>query len=202
MIHNSALFIKVTKMEDKKILILDAAMKVFSSEGFHKAKISKISELAGIGAGTVYLYFKNKDNILEELFVRSWSKIESRLFELVSNTSINPIQCLTEMLKSVVFMISENKELAKMVLHEYGFINSSKQVHISRIVDNIKNLLIQNFERGKELNVFNNEIDSKAMTSYIIGGLWHLLAYLAEQTDYDVISVEKQIELIVIKGIK
>jgi TetR/AcrR family transcriptional regulator, fatty acid metabolism regulator protein len=44
--------------------ILDAAVAVFAEKGFHVARISDIAERAGVADGTVYLYFKNKEEIL------------------------------------------------------------------------------------------------------------------------------------------
>ncbi|WP_366924551.1 TetR family transcriptional regulator [Metallumcola ferriviriculae] len=48
--------------------ILQAAVKVFAQKGFHRSRVSQIAEQAGIGDGTVYLYFHNKEDILVSLF--------------------------------------------------------------------------------------------------------------------------------------
>ncbi|MGQ9654861.1 MAG: TetR/AcrR family transcriptional regulator, partial [Thermodesulfobacteriota bacterium] len=48
--------------------ILHAAVKIFAEKGFYKAKISEIAREAGVADGTIYLYFKNKDDILIQLF--------------------------------------------------------------------------------------------------------------------------------------
>ena len=47
--------------------ILDAALEIFAERGFHAAKISEIARLAGVADGTIYLYFKNKDDLLLSL---------------------------------------------------------------------------------------------------------------------------------------
>ncbi|MFC3802888.1 TetR/AcrR family transcriptional regulator [Cohnella sp. GCM10012308] len=48
--------------------ILDAAVKVFAEHGYHGSQISKIAKEAGVADGTIYLYFKNKEDILVSLF--------------------------------------------------------------------------------------------------------------------------------------
>jgi TetR/AcrR family fatty acid metabolism transcriptional regulator len=48
--------------------ILDAALQVFADKGFYEAKISDIARIAGVADGTIYLYFKNKDDLLISLF--------------------------------------------------------------------------------------------------------------------------------------
>jgi len=48
--------------------ILEAALDVFAEKGFHESKISEIAKRADVGDGTIYLYFKNKDDLLISLF--------------------------------------------------------------------------------------------------------------------------------------
>src|SRR5690349_4069857 len=54
--------------EAKRERILDAAVKVFAAEGFYNAKVSQIAQAAGVADGTIYLYFKSKDDLLIQLF--------------------------------------------------------------------------------------------------------------------------------------
>jgi TetR/AcrR family fatty acid metabolism transcriptional regulator len=56
---------------DKRLLILDAATRVFAERGFFSAQVADIARRAGIAAGTVYLYFRSKDDILISLFDRT-----------------------------------------------------------------------------------------------------------------------------------
>ncbi len=56
---------------DKRQLILDAATHVFAERGFFAAQVADIARRAGIAAGTVYLYFRNKDDVLISLFERT-----------------------------------------------------------------------------------------------------------------------------------
>jgi TetR/AcrR family fatty acid metabolism transcriptional regulator len=53
---------------DKRKRILDAAVKVFAAKGFFNAKVAEIARLASVADGTIYLYFKNKDDLLISLF--------------------------------------------------------------------------------------------------------------------------------------
>ena len=56
---------------DKREAILRAAVKVFARKGFFNSKVSDIAREAGIADGTVYLYFKSKDEILHSVFDRA-----------------------------------------------------------------------------------------------------------------------------------
>ena len=57
--------------KDKRDRILDAATRVFAKRGFFAAQVADIAKRAGVAAGTVYLYFKSKDDILISLFERT-----------------------------------------------------------------------------------------------------------------------------------
>jgi len=57
---------------DKRERILDAAIAVFARRGYHGSRISDIAGEAGIAYGLVYHYFKNKEEILGQVFERRW----------------------------------------------------------------------------------------------------------------------------------
>src|SRR5262245_45833622 len=53
---------------DKRERILRAATRVFARKGFYATKVSEVAKAAGVADGTIYLYFKNKDDLLVSLF--------------------------------------------------------------------------------------------------------------------------------------
>src|SRR5438876_12129360 len=57
-----------TQRQDKRGRIMDAAIKVFAERGFHTATVAEIARAAGVADGTIYLYFKGKDDLLLRLF--------------------------------------------------------------------------------------------------------------------------------------
>jgi TetR/AcrR family fatty acid metabolism transcriptional regulator len=53
---------------DKRERILDAAVRVLAKKGFHSTRVSEVAKAAGVADGTIYLYFKSKDQLLVSLF--------------------------------------------------------------------------------------------------------------------------------------
>jgi TetR/AcrR family fatty acid metabolism transcriptional regulator len=53
---------------DKRERILDAAVRVFAKKGFYATRVSEVARAAGVADGTIYLYFKSKDELLVSLF--------------------------------------------------------------------------------------------------------------------------------------
>jgi len=54
-------------------MILDAAIRVFAREGFHRCRVSDIANEAGVAYGLVYHYFRSKDEVLDTLFTERWT---------------------------------------------------------------------------------------------------------------------------------
>ena len=62
---------RAVAVADKRAAILRAAIKVFAQKGYFNSKVADIAKEAGIADGTVYLYFKSKDEILHSVFDRA-----------------------------------------------------------------------------------------------------------------------------------
>ncbi len=64
---------------DKRERILRAAIRVFARKGFYATRVSEIAKAAGVADGTIYLYFKNKDDVLVSIFEDRITKLMSVL---------------------------------------------------------------------------------------------------------------------------
>ena len=64
-------------VSDKREAILRAAVKVFASKGFFNSKVADVAAAAGVADGTVYLYFKGKEQILHSIFDRAMAEFIS-----------------------------------------------------------------------------------------------------------------------------
>lgn len=75
-----------SKKNDKRTALLNAAIDVFGKRGFIKANISDVAEIAGVASGTVYLYFKNKDDLLlqamQQMMDQNLKQIKKKLAQI------------------------------------------------------------------------------------------------------------------------
>jgi len=69
------------KHADKRNEIIIAALELISEQGFHKAPMSMIARKAGVGAGTIYIYFENKDALINEIYIELEKKITAAIQE-------------------------------------------------------------------------------------------------------------------------
>ncbi|MBL7013577.1 MAG: TetR/AcrR family transcriptional regulator, partial [Candidatus Marinimicrobia bacterium] len=73
----------------KKTLIIEAAIKVFSRDGLEKGKIADIAKEAGIGKGTIYDYFRSKDDIFKAIEQLMFSEIATE-FKSIKTSPLSP----------------------------------------------------------------------------------------------------------------
>jgi len=67
---------------DKRRLILDAAIRVFASRGFHHCRVSDVADEAGVAYGLVYHYFGSKEEILNQVFSERWQLMLDAIAEI------------------------------------------------------------------------------------------------------------------------
>jgi AcrR family transcriptional regulator len=65
--------------ENKRRLIVQTAVKLFSEHPFHKVRLDDVAEAAGVGKGTVYIYFKNKEELYYSLVYEGFAETVDRL---------------------------------------------------------------------------------------------------------------------------
>ena len=84
---------KRRRENDKYHRILEAAIKVFAEQGFYQATISAIAREAGVADGTIYLYFKNKDDILIQFFSYKTQQVFDRFGRRSTRPKTPPTNC-------------------------------------------------------------------------------------------------------------
>ena len=84
---------------DKRAAISRAAVKVFAQRGFFNAQVADVARAAGVAAGTVYLYFRSKDEILTSIFERTMKEgiSESRLALESVTDPVERLRCLARL---------------------------------------------------------------------------------------------------------
>jgi TetR/AcrR family fatty acid metabolism transcriptional regulator len=105
---------------EKRELIRKAAIKVFSKYGFHKSSTDKIAVEAGIAVGTIYNYFKSKDDILNYIFETEYNKRISYVQE-VKEKNIHPLEKIRFILIKHFEELEKEPDIARIILSERKF---------------------------------------------------------------------------------
>src|SRR5947209_3180393 len=105
------------KGSDKRGRILDAAIKVFAERGFHSATVAEIAREAGVADGTIYLYFKGKDDLLLRLFDEKMTQLLAEARSELESEKTAP-EKLRRFIELHLALVEQNPDLARVLIVE------------------------------------------------------------------------------------
>lgn len=101
---------------DKRERILDAAEEIFARDGFFAAKVSDVAKQAGIADGTIYLYFKGKDELLISLFERRMQQLNGALKRAIAGRP--PREQLRELVRRYAQLVHDEPAATEVLTIE------------------------------------------------------------------------------------
>jgi AcrR family transcriptional regulator len=101
-------------LQERREQILDAAVSVFGKKGFEGANVEDIAQAVGISKGTVYLYFKSKEDIFKAILGER--SMLSKLADLTAVPSASLEETLTQLGKDYLQYMKEELPLVRLVL--------------------------------------------------------------------------------------
>jgi TetR/AcrR family fatty acid metabolism transcriptional regulator len=161
-----------TSAEEKRRVILDAAVRVFARDGFHTSRVGDIAEEAGVAHGLLYHYFSSKDEVLLTVFSENWSDLLVR-FEAVEASEEPADEKLRGLVKILLRTWRNDPALVTVMVREVG-----RSPHLATQVDDIGRgfAVIQRVvEQGQADGVFRPDIDPLLASWVIYGGLEEIL---------------------------
>ncbi len=161
-----------TVAEEKRRIILDAAVRVFAHKGFHTSRVGDIAEEAGVAHGLLYHYFSSKDEVLETIFRENWAILVERIHAV--EESGEPAR---EQLRHVAAILlrtwRHEPDVVRVLVRE---IVRSPEVgqridELEKPIDAIQRIV----ERGQQTGEFRADLDSRLAGIVFYGGIDELL---------------------------
>ncbi len=128
------------KKYKKRVMIMNAALKVFSSKGYTPTVLDEIAEEAGIAKGTLYLYFKDKEDLFYSTVMYVVEKLEQTIKSEMAR-EMPPLAALEELALITIRFFAQNR----------AFINMYILILHNNLVRNFKRLFESLIEKEKEL---------------------------------------------------
>ena len=159
-----------TSVGDKREAILRAAISVFAHNGYFNSKVADIASEAGVADGTVYLYFKSKEDILHSIFDRS---VEEAL-EAARN-QIKEVGDPREKLRQIALLhlerLGADRDLAVVFQVELrGSTKFMEEFSAAGFAEYLT-LIRSTFEEGQRAGVFRPELNAKTVSKILFGAL-------------------------------
>ncbi len=99
---------------DKRDRILKAAIKVFAKNGFYATRVSDIARAAGVADGTIYLYFKNKEDVLITIFAEGIGQLLTILQDVAESDERFETR-IRQIVELQLGLLEEQRDLAEVI---------------------------------------------------------------------------------------
>src|SRR5688500_11898829 len=155
---------------DKRAAILEAATAIFAKRGFFGAQVADVARGAGIAAGTVYLYFRSKDEILTSIFDRTMQEAIEEGRAALGDVR-DPVERLRRIARTHLARMGRDRNLAIVCQVELRqttkfmerFSNSGLREYLS--------VIQQTIEDGQARGVFRKSINARTASKVFFGAL-------------------------------
>ena len=161
-----------TAQEEKRKLILDAAVRVFARSGYHGARVGDIATEAGVAHGLLYHYFSSKEEVLETIFRENFGELLER-FRAVE-TSDEPAAAKLEGIAKILLRTWRNDPaLVTVMVREVA-----RSPQLQAQVDEVREAfaVVQRvIEEGQADGTFRRDVDAQLASWIVYGGLEEVL---------------------------
>jgi TetR/AcrR family fatty acid metabolism transcriptional regulator len=136
---------------DKRQQILDAATDVFAAQGFHGSRVADIARAADVADGTIYLYFKSKDEILLSIFEETMAQMIAVVTDEIAGLD-DPVEKLLRFAEIHMANVELHRNTAKVLQVELRlsntFMKKYKPQKLRQYMDIIGDVVVDGQRRG------------------------------------------------------
>ncbi len=191
-----------TPVSDKRKAILQAGIKVFAQKGFFNSKVADIAGEAGIADGTVYLYFKSKEEILHSIFDRAMAE-----FIAEGKSELDPLTSAEDKLRKIAQLhlarLSADRDLAIVFQVELRgstkFMREFSAAGFSDYLDIIKKTI----EEGQKQNSFRADIKPIVAAKIFYGSLDEMVTnWILSKKSYPLAPMADEVIKVFVGGIR
>jgi TetR/AcrR family fatty acid metabolism transcriptional regulator len=189
---------------EKRERILEAAERIFARRGFFHARVSEIAREAGVADGTIYLYFKSKDDLLISLFESRMERVTTALSVAIERAGTSARDRLVAFLDTYAALIVDNPDLAEVLTVELRQSARFMKEYQSRQFGAFLKLLAGLVADGQEAGEFDRELPAPVVARAIFGMLDELaLAWLLGRGEkFDILRAAGNVGSLVLQGLQ
>ncbi|WP_042345452.1 TetR/AcrR family transcriptional regulator [Bacillus massiliigorillae] len=189
------------KNKPKYKQIIEAAVIVIAQHGYHQAQVSKIAKQAGVADGTIYLYFKNKEDILISVFQEKMGEIVEKIEgELQGKKSAS--QKLAVLVDKHFEILSSDSNLAIVTQLELRQSSKDLRLKINAVLKRYLVVVDSILQEGIESGEFKEDLNYKLARQMIFGTLDEVVTtWVMNEQKYDLRSLSRQVHTLFIAGL-
>ena len=182
-------------------LILEAAVKVFARQGFYQSTIAQIAKEAGVADGTIYLYFKNKDDILVQFFSYRTRQVFDRFQAEVAKAE-NSLDKLRNLIRRHLMEFQRDRDMAVVYLVETHRNSRLAESQIREMSQMYQDLISEIVELGQQEGRIRKDLYVGLVKRFILGAVDEVInTWLHSEKQYDLVSMADPLVDLFIRGI-
>jgi TetR/AcrR family fatty acid metabolism transcriptional regulator len=180
--------------------IIEAAVVVIAENGYHQAQVSKIAKQAGVADGTIYLYFKNKEDILVSLFQEKMGTFIEKIQKEIEGIS-SPSEKLYVLVKKHFQLLSADHHLAIVTQLELRQSNKELRLRINEVLKGYLRVVEQIVKEGIEKGEFRKDLDIRLARQMIFGTIDETVTtWVMNEQKYDLAALAKPVHELLTRG--
>jgi TetR/AcrR family transcriptional regulator, fatty acid metabolism regulator protein len=192
----------MSKKNIKRESIIRAAIEVFSNKDFKTARISEIAQKAGVANGTIYQYFKNKEDLFFSIPIEKTNEFQSQL-ELQLEGISGAFNKIRKFVWYYLYFFKTNPEYGRLLMLEMrvskSFVKTETYDFLKQAVSQILNILAE----GQEEGIIRDDTDIFVLRHLILGTLEHMVSrWLVKGGKYDLLEHHQKVSSVLIDGLK
>ena len=157
------------RKEAKREQILDAAVLEIARRGYYGTTVSTIARRAGVADGTIYLYFKSKEDLLVSIFERAMQRFNEEAACIVEEDGAGAEDKLRRLVALHLSLLGEDRDLAVIFQVEFRHtLHILERLSRSRMRDYLA-LIARVVEQGKQEGVFKHDLDALFAAKVVFG---------------------------------
>lgn len=182
--------------------IIDAAVIVIAENGYHQAQVSKIAKEAGVADGTIYLYFKNKEDILISVFREKMGIFVENVKEIVKK-EISATEKLYKLIDNHFSLLYHDRHLAIVTQLELRQSNKDLRFRINEVLKEYLVLLDSILREGIDSGEFDEKIDIRLARQMVFGTIDETItSWVMNDQKYDLIKLAPEVHKLLLRGMK
>lgn len=185
----------------KYMQIIDAAVVVIAENGYHQSQVSKIAKQAGVADGTIYLYFKNKEDILISLFKEKMGQFIERM-ETDIQKKPSAKEKLLLLIREHFRLLSQDHHLALVTQLELRQSNLELRQKINEVLKGYLNMLDSILAEGKKTGEFRQNLDVRLARQMVFGTIDETATtWVMNDQKYDLPALAESVHDLLLNGI-
>ncbi|MED4203131.1 TetR/AcrR family transcriptional regulator [Neobacillus mesonae] len=188
------------KSKPKYMQIIDAAVIAIAENGYHQAQVSKIAKQAGVADGTIYLYFKNKEDILISLFEEKMGSFIEEIDNLIAGKQ-TATEKLLMMVETHFELLSRDHHLAIVTQLELRQSNKELRLKINEVLKGYLKVIDKILIEGKENGEFSSTLDVRLARQMVFGTIDETVtSWVMNEEKYDLKALASPVHQLLING--